>query len=857
MIPRPATRPTGPFRRVATEATPLASVAGRGMIPARGFCAALGLAALLQGCAFLSPVETIPARPAPRGGTRPGPASAAAAPAQLRAGTAKIDITPPVGTPLAGYSARRGQPSTGAHDPLYARALAVTNGAATWVVVSCDLLIIDDHLYDAVLARIQQARPLPRESLWLVATHTHSGPGGYGRKFVEKLSMGHYDPSVFQHLTSRISEAALQAMDQVRLVQVGTETEPAPGLTANRLAEDGPTDPAVTVWGFRDDRSVMAVMVHFAAHPTILSSRNREFSADYPGAVAQALETRMPGSVCLLIPGALGDQRPVTEGAQSDDRWVRVRWYGTQVADAASRALQRMTFHATQQLTVTGRDVPLPPAAVRLGGVRLPSWLGARLLDADGRVSVVNLDGGRLIGVPADLTLETAQQLSRDLPSLRSRPHWWVGFVNDYVGYIIPPRFYGSDAYEAQLALNGPHMDRWLTAALAPLLAVAESSAEASQLRWDGDLPIIVVQGTPYAMGYQHGLLLRPRIVRGTRHILNYFYRQIPAPGLRRWLVNRYLDHAFRQMRPFIPPEYLEELRGLADGSGVPLHDLQRLQAIAEVTSQGCSTLAAFGRATRDGRLYHTRNLDWAIAVGAQEFAAVIIQRPAGKHAFANLGYAGFIGVLSGVNDAGISIGEVGAETVDQTYRGMPMAFVLRKILEDADNLDDVRRLMETTPRTRGYNYVFADAEAKQVMAVEATRSHVAVFGPDDPKERAVNYAAPVADAVFRGDTAFDPVIRDVQRASHGDPRRPGLESPAGDTAYEVRYKRQGELIQERFGQLDADAVRRIAQAVAPSSNVQSVVYAYPEVWVANAKGTDRAAHQPYHHLDLREYFKK
>jgi len=47
----------------------------------------------------------------------------------------------------------------------------------------------------------------------------------------------------------------------------------------------------------------------------------------------------------------------------------------------------------------------------------------------------------------------------------------------------------------------------------------------------------------------------------------------------------------------------------------------------------------------------------------------------------------------------------------------------------------------------------------------------------------------------------------------------------------------------------------QIAQAVAPESNVQSVVFAWPQMWVANAVGLTRAAHSTYHELDARELF--
>jgi hypothetical protein len=108
-----------------------------------------------------------------------------------------------------------------------------------------------------------------------------------------------------------------------------------------------------------------------------------------------------------------------------------------------------------------------------------------------------------------------------------------------------------------------------------------------------------------------------------------------------------------------------------------------------------------------------------------------------------------------------------------------------------------------------------------------------------------------MADVVFRADTAMDPAIREKQLASNGDPKHPGLEDPTGSSAYDVRYLGQAAGLKEHFGKLDASRAREIARSVAPSSNVQSVVFAWPEAWVANAQGATPAASTPYYHLDL------
>jgi len=361
---------------------------------------------------------------------------------------------------------------------------------------------------------------------------------------------------------------------------------------------------------------------------------------------------------------------------------------------------------------------------------------------------------------------------------------------------------------------------------------------------------VVHLSGTPYELGRQHGEALREEVRAATSQVLGYFRRYLKIPWVRSWAVNWWLETAWRQATPYLSPDYLEELRGLADGSGVPLRELYRFHAVPDRT-YSCANFAAWGRVTAGGRLVHLRNLDWNIDAGIQRYATVFVVHPDGKHAFVNVGWAGFIGVLTGVNDQQISVGQVGAETVDATFRGEPMAFLMRRILEETESLDDAATLIREARRTVGVNYLVADAKARRALAFETTWHRVRAFEANDAAERGVSYARPMEDAVFRADTAMDPEIRDRQIASGGDPNRPGLENPAGSSAYDVRYLDQAAGLAAHVGRVDGLIAQEIARSIAPSSNVQSVVFAWPDLWVANAQGTTPAAQTTYHHLDV------
>jgi hypothetical protein len=389
-----------------------------------------------------------------------------------------------------------------------------------------------------------------------------------------------------------------------------------------------------------------------------------------------------------------------------------------------------------------------------------------------------------------------------------------------------------------------------------PILATVPSGG----LTWASGIPVLHLAGDNYEIGYQHGSLLREEVRASVNNAMAFIYKEsgrIPILGrvIGSWFVHRRLDAAWAKMRPFVPPGYLEELKGLSDGAGVPLRTLGWIHALPELKSTSCASFAAYGHATKEGRMIHARNLDWAIQSDVQRYAAIFVVHPQGQRSFVNIGWLGFTGVISGINDAGISVGEIGAQTRDATLEGIPMPFVLRRVLEESDDLKEAVEIVKNARRSGGYNYLFADAKNLQAVALETTHSRFAAFWPD--AEPFGPYHEPVSNSIFRADFAVDPAVRDLQFACKGDPSRPGLESPIGATSFDVRHRGQGMLLKKFHGAIDPEAAMTIAKTIAPSTNIQSVIYAYPQIWIANADGRRPAAMGRYVQLDLRDLFRK
>ena len=73
-----------------------------------------------------------------------------------------------------------------------------------------------------------------------------------------------------------------------------------------------------------------------------------------------------------------------------------------------------------------------------------------------------------------------------------------------------------------------------------------------------------------------------------------------------------------------------------------------------------------------------------------------------------SLGYAGFIGTVTAMNEKGLAIGEMGGRG-EGDWDGMPMSFLLRDVMERADTVEEALAILRAAPRTCEYYYVLSD----------------------------------------------------------------------------------------------------------------------------------------------------
>jgi neutral ceramidase len=221
------------------------------------------------------------------------------------AGWAMAEITPDVPCRMGGYSARAGL-ANAVHDALYAHALALGTPERPFVIVICDLIGIDEaavfSLHQLVMAQH------PHATLWLGATHTHSGPD-VARSL--SFSPALLDPAPGQRMIEGAVKAAGEAIAHMHEVTVRWARGPINGIATNRDHPEQRADIALDLLCLYDTPEQVqpsALFGSFPCHPTVMGADNLAISADLPGVFRRQMKMLLGDTSWIaLATGAAGD----------------------------------------------------------------------------------------------------------------------------------------------------------------------------------------------------------------------------------------------------------------------------------------------------------------------------------------------------------------------------------------------------------------------------------------------------------------------------------------------------------------------------------------------------------------------
>ena len=354
----------------------------------------------------------------------------------LRAGFARVEITPGPDCSLMGYEFRQEHlppGNDGVHDPLYARALVLDDGTRPAILVSLDLAVVPTPFARELRSSVADKFGTDLERVILSCTHTHSGPMP--------------EPPYTDCLEGRIADAVARADGLKHPVEVSVRHSPL-GMGYNRrvITPDGlkhcwspqefpdrvpgpATDPTFTLLSLKQVNGPRSYLIwNVGVHPVVLGKTSRVVSADYPGAACALMENWIPDSNAMFLLGAAGDTHPWIATQEKPVHIEPVARAAASFAALLREGVEPAVTHGEVALTAVTESVDMGRDGMDLVAWRLGSVL--------------------LVTVPVELFGELAADLRRRVGG----PLLLATVTNGWSMYLPTRAAFEQGGYEVDIA---------------------------------------------------------------------------------------------------------------------------------------------------------------------------------------------------------------------------------------------------------------------------------------------------------------------------------------------------------------------------------------------------------------------
>ena len=423
-----------------------------------------------------------------------------AAPGQLRAGAAVVDITPALGVANGGVIARGG-PVTHIHDELHARCLVLDDGAMRLAIAICDMRMLGGEVVARAKSLAGEATGLASENILIAATHTHAAPAMVG------IHPEPRDRAYAEFVARRIADGITRAGHHLAPAKVGWGFGSAPQHVHNRrwfmkpvaiaanpfggrsdevkmnpprgtdlLKPAGPVDPQVSVLDVRHaDGRPLAVLANYGLH-YVGGYQAGHVSADYFGLFADRVQGLLgadrqhPPFVAMMSNGTSGDVS-INDFSAKQERlpaWVKMQRVADDLAAEVVKVTGDIGHHTTAPLAVAATELQLGvrrPDAKRLVWARRtlayatdPKRLTRPVIYAQETLALAKFPAKvpvalqafrigdlRIITVPCEMFAETGLALKQEAGL---GPLFIIELANGYRGYLPTPRQHEWGGYE-------------------------------------------------------------------------------------------------------------------------------------------------------------------------------------------------------------------------------------------------------------------------------------------------------------------------------------------------------------------------------------------------------------------------
>ena len=428
----------------------------------------------------------------------------------FQAGFARVDITPPLGSPLAGYSTRR--ISDHILDPIELNCVAFSDGENTAVLITEDLLYVMENVATPLRDRIGKACGIPADHVFMQGLHQHTSlrigtrPHVWGAGFDDK---GYLD--VLYRKFCDVANLAIRDLKDAVLLQADAETPEPLSFIRRYLMKDGSVktnpgrgnpdidhplgeaDNTVRLIRLKREEADDIAIINFSTHPDTVGGCR--ISADWPGKARRFSEKKLAGAKCMVVNGAEGDTNHVdvsdpqqTVGYQMStimgngitdvvvELWDQVKEVETgkiwgkvemKYIPTNTKGLEETEQYQTLRAQIARGEVEKPKDIATLGEIYRIAELQKELLFQKVPVSVLCLGKVGFVGFGGEPFMEyaaAARKAGKEIYVITAC------LANGGQGYLTSKEAFDEGGYEAQTSRFTPTVAEGLQGCAADML---------------------------------------------------------------------------------------------------------------------------------------------------------------------------------------------------------------------------------------------------------------------------------------------------------------------------------------------------------------------------------------------------
>lgn len=251
----------------------------------------------------------------------------------------------------------------------------------------------------------------------------------------------------------------------------------------------------------------------------------------------------------------------------------------------------------------------------------------------------------------------------------------------------------------------------------------------------------IYVEGNALERGTAFGKLSKDLLYLQESYFVDQLKVFVPSETQQKSLI-KLINFFNRNITDYIPEENQTEIYGLSlscshefDFVGNPFgrqlnfhaaHDIGH--AMQDYMLVGCTSFAAWDSASADGNLVIGRNFDFFVGEEFAKNKLVSFFNPTDGHKFAMIGWAGMTGVLSGMNEKGLTVTINAAESSMPTSTSMPISILARQILQYASTIQEAYAIAEKAQTFVAESLLIGSALENRAAIIEKSIDKTAIF---------------------------------------------------------------------------------------------------------------------------------